>query len=177
MAAPTRPAPTKAFGSEKWSFVPTMANQAAPSLATDLNAAGSLDVTKMFFTSSARPDASVNMAKAERRIGDIEGYEFVGETSWTLGEIRYSFNPQGAALSTGVQAFEKLPQGTTGFLVRRLGINRDTDYAVGQFVSVFPVEFGPQVETTEGDGESAEVAIKQGVALTGPPSIKKAIVA
>jgi hypothetical protein len=174
MAAPTRPTPTKAFGAEKWSFVPTIANTAAPTLA-EVNAAGALDVTKMFFASSARPDASANLAKAERRLGDVESFEFVGETSYTMGEVRYSFNPQGAALSTGVLAFEKLPQGTTGFLVRRLGINRDTDYATGQFVSVFPVEFGPQVETTEGDGESAEVAIKQGVAVTGPPALKKAL--
>jgi hypothetical protein len=134
MAAPIRPAAAKAFGAEKWVFVPTIARHGAP-LLTELNAAGALDVTKMFFASSARPDASVNMAKAERRLGDIESFEFVGETSYTLGEVRYSFNPQGAALSTGVQAFEKLPQGTTGYLVRRLGINRDTDLAVGQFVT------------------------------------------
>jgi len=177
MAAPIRPAATKAFGAEKWVFVPTIADPTAPKLSTELNAAGALDVTKMFFASSARPDASANMAKAERRLGDIESFEFVGETSYTLGEVRYSFNPQGAALSTGVQAFEKLPQGTTGYLVRRLGINRDTDLAVGQFVTSFPVEAGPQVETTEGDGESAEVAIKQAFAITGPPSIKKAVVA
>jgi hypothetical protein len=174
MAAPIRPAAAKAFGTEKWAFVPTIANTATP-LLTEINAAGALDVTKMFFASSARPDASVNMAKAARRLGDIESYEFVGETSYTLGEVRYSFDPQGAPLSNGVKAFEKLPQGTTGYLVRRLGINRDTDFAASQFVSMFPVEFGPQVETTEGDGESAEVAIKQGVALTGPPIIKKAL--
>jgi hypothetical protein len=135
MAAPIRPAATKAFGAEKWVFVPTIADPTAPKLSTELNAAGALDVTKMFFASSARPDASANMAKAERRLGDVESFEFVGETSYTLGEVRYSFNPQGAALSTGVQAFEKLPQGTTGYLVRRLGINRDTDLAVGQFVT------------------------------------------
>jgi hypothetical protein len=143
MAAPIRPAATKAFGAEKWVFVPTIADPTAPKLSTELNAAGALDVTKMFFSSSARPDASANMAKAERRLGDVESFEFVGETSYTLGEVRYSFNPQGA----------------------------------GQFVTSFPVEAGPQVETTEGDGESAEVAIKQSFAITGPPSIKKAIVA
>lgn len=176
MAAPIRPAAAKAFGREKWMFVPTIANTASPSLASEINAAGSLDVTMMFFTSSARPDASVNMAKAARRLGDIESYEFVGETSYTLGEIRYSFDPQAAALSNGVKAFEKFPAGTTGYLVRRLGIDRNTDFAVGQFVSIFSVEFGPQVEVTEGDGESAEVAIKQGVALNAPPVLKKAIV-
>jgi hypothetical protein len=174
MTAPIRPNPAKAFGTEKWAYVPTIANTATP-LVTEVNAAGALDVTMMFFASSARPDASVNMAKAARRVGDIESYEFVGETSYTFGEVHYSFDPQGAALSNGVKAYEKFPAGTTGYLVRRLGIDRNTDFAASQFVSMFPVAFGPQVETTEGDNESAEVAIKQGVALTGPPILKKAL--
>lgn len=176
MAAPIRPAAVSAFGTEKWVFVPTLTAPSAPSLA-ELNAATALDVTKMFFASSAQPEGSTEMARNERRLGDVESFEFPGETQWTLGEVQYQFAPQAAALSDGKKAFEKLPQGTTGWLVRRLGINRDTDLAVGQFVSSFPVAFGVQVETKIGEGASAEVAIKQGVGITGTPYINKAVVA
>ncbi len=127
MAAPLRPAATKAYLREKWIFVPAISGA------------------------------------------------FIGESQLTLGELRYAFNPQGAALSDGKKAFEKFPEGTTGFLVCRLGIDRDTDIAADQFVTVYPVEFGPQQETTEGDAEAAEVAITQSVAITGPKRMNTAV--
>jgi hypothetical protein len=176
MAAPVRPAATKAYLRDKWVFVPTIANTAAPTVA-EVTGASVLDVTKMFFESSARPTNSTNLARAPKRLGDGETYEFVGESQASFGEIRYSFNPQGAALSDGKKAFEKFPAGTTGYLVNRLGIDRDTDLAAAQFVTVYPVEFGSQHEDKEGDGEGAEVAIVQTVAQTGPKALNKAIAA
>ena len=174
MVAPVRPAATKAYLRDKWVFVPTLTNPDSPSLA-ELNAASALDVTKMFFQSSARPSQTTNLARAPKRLGDGESYEFVGESQATVGEVRYSFNPQGAAASEGKLAFEKFPAGTKGYLVNRLGIDRDTDLATGQFVTSYPVEFGPQHETTEGDAEGAEVGIVQTVAQTGPKSLNKAV--
>ena len=176
MTAPVRPNATKQYLRDKWVFVPTLTSTTAPSLA-ELNAASALDVTKMLCASSARPTQSTNLATAPKRLGDGVTYEFVGETSLTLGELRYSFNPQGVALSNEVKAYEKFVPGTTGWMVNRLGIDRDTDLALGQFISGYPVEFGEQQETPEGDAEGAEVGIVQTVAITGPKFIKKAIAA
>ena len=176
MAAPIRPAGTKAYLRTKWVYVPTLTSTTSPSLA-ELNAASALDVTKMFYESSAQPSTSTNLARSPRRVGDPASYEFVGESTESFGEVRYSFNPQAAAGTDGKKAFEKFPVNTTGYLVRRLGIDRDTDLALGQFVTIFPVEFGEQNEVTEGDGEGSEVAIAQTVAQTGPKSLNKAIVA
>lgn len=177
MTAPLRPDDTKAYLRKKIVFVPTGSyDPDAPSLAI-LNAASALDVTNMFYASSANPSQSTNLARAPKRVGDAETYEFVGETTVTIGEVRYSFNPQGAALSDGVKAYEKFPAGTAGYLVTRYGIDRDTDLAVSQFVTSRPVEFGPQLEVEEGDSEGAVVAIAQTVAQNGPTVMKKAIVA
>ena len=177
MAAPVRPNATKAYLREKVVFVPTGTyDPAAPSAAL-LIGATALDVTKMLFASSARPSQSTNMARAPKRLGDGETYEFVGESQATIGEMRYSFDPQAAALSNGKKAYEKFPAGTTGYLVFRYGLDRDADIASGQFVTSYPVEFGPQQEALEGDGEGAEVAIVQSVAQTGPKSLNKAVVA
>ena len=176
MAAPTRPAATKAYLRDSWVFVPTLADQDAPTVA-ELTGASALDITNMMFASSSRPSQSTNLARAPRRLGDASSFEFVGESQETIGEIRYSFNPQAAALSDGKKAFEKFPLNTTGYLVNRIGIDRDTAITSGQFVTVYPAEFGPQMETLEGDGEGAEVAIVQTVAQTGPKSLNVAVAA
>ena len=177
MTAPLRPAATKAYLREKIILVTDPAyDPDAPSLAI-LNGASALDVTNMFFGSSARPDQSTNMARAPKRVGDGVTYEFVGETQSTIGEIRYSFDPQSAALSDGRKCYEFLPEATTGYYVTRWGIDRDTNLATTQKVTSRPFEAGPQLEVPEGDAEGSEVAIKQPLAATGPQSLNKAIVA
>lgn len=177
MTAPIRPAGTKAYLRRKIIIVTDAAyNPASPSLAI-LNGASALDVSKMFYLSSAKPSSSTNLARAPKRVGDGASYEFVGESQETIGEQRYAFDPQAAALSDGKKAFEKLPEGTTGHIVVRYGIDRDTDLAVGQFVTSYPFEAGPQNEDEEGEAEGAEVAIIQTFAQTGPKSLNKATVA
>lgn len=177
MTAPVRPASTKAYLRRKVIIVTDAAyDPANPSLAI-LTGATALDVTKMFFMSAARPSSSTNLARAPKRVGDGVSYEFVGETQETIGEIRYAVDPQAAALSTGKKCFEKLPEGTTGHVVIRYGIDRDTDLATTQFVSSYPFEGGPQNEDEEGDAEGAEVAIRQTFAQTGPKQLFKAVVA
>lgn len=176
MAAPIRPDSAKLYTREKWVFVPTIAVTSSPAAATEVNAATSLDVSKMFFASSARPSASTNLVSQNRRIGDASLAQFVGETQWTLGEIRYSFSPQAAALSDGKKAFEKFPAGTTGYLVHAQDIPVDDDLAAGDFVNVYQVEFGVQVPVPEGDAEGSEAAIVQTVAITDPnPDINVAL--
>lgn len=177
MVAPIRPNATKAYLRKKVVWVPTGTYSGdSPSLAI-ANGAAALDVTKMFFTSSASPSQSQNAARAPKRIGDGITYEFGGETAASLGLMRYSFNQQGAALANEVKAFEKFVPGSTGFLLFRYGIDRDTDLAVGQFISSYTAECGEQIEVEEGDAEGAEGAIEQMFFASGPKFIKKAIAA
>ena len=77
----------------------------------------------------------------------------------------------------GKKALEALPEGTTGWLVKRAGVAYDTDFATGDFVSAYPIEVGVPVDVTEGDGEAAEVAIQQSYVITGPPQLIVAVVA
>jgi hypothetical protein len=176
MAAPLRPTATKAYLRHKVIFAPTIGGAAGPTVAEGTGASA-LDITNMVFESSALPSQSTNLARAPKRLGDGETYEFVGESQLSFGEIRYSFNPQGAALSDGKKAFEKFPAGTTGYIIDRWGLDRNTDLAAAQFVTVYPVEFGPQHEVAEGDAEGAEVGIVQTVAITGPKRLNVAVLA
>ncbi len=167
MADPTRPKGTRAYLTDKWIWVPSPANPAAPT-AVELNGATALDVTMMFYASSAKPGSSTNLASAPKRVGDGEVYQFVGETQRTLGEMRYAFDSQGAAASDGRKAFEKFPEGATGYLYRRRGKNRLLPIIATDKVWGYPAECGPQSEADEGDGEGAETAIAQTFAQTGP---------
>lgn len=175
MTAPTRPAGVKTFGKQNWIFVPTIASQAAPT-ATEINSASGLDLSGYIYAEEFEgANVDTTRVSAPRRVSDTVIYEGIGTSTWTMSDLVYSFDPQAAALSNGKKAYEKLTEGTSGYLVRRFGVDRNTTPAAGQFVSVFPVTFGPQVEDEVGDGENAEVAIRQSVAITNAPSTNVAI--
>lgn len=176
MAEPLRPAATTTFGKENWIFVPTVADQAAPT-ATEVNAVSSLDITRILFASSGKPQQTTNRVTAERRLGDTQVYEYLGTSTVTGGDMIYAFGAQGAALSDGKKLYEKIPEGTSGYLVERVGVARATAPAAGQFVNVYPVQFGPSFPARQGDGETAESAMTVSFAVTGPPSINVAIAA
>lgn len=176
MAAPLRPALALAFGREKWAFVPAVADVNAPTVA-EVTAATGLDLSCFLYESSARPSASTSMVELPRLICDTYSYENPGATKITGGEARFAVDPQGATNSTGKKAWEKLPAGTTGFLVARFGIDVNTDFAAGQFVSVYPVKFGAPLVVKEGDGEGATVAFISTFGITGPVSQLVAIAA
>lgn len=176
MTAPIRPDSTKAFQREKWVYVATIANINSPTI-TELTAGSTLDVSCMLFDDTGRPTQNTNLVEKKRRVCDGAVYQQVGTTTYGGGDMSYQVDPQAAALSNGKKAWEKFPSGTTGYLVRRLGIDVSTDLAAGQFVDVFPMEVGPQMPTIVGDGESAEVGVTQTFAVTSAPSFIKAIAA
>lgn len=177
MAAGLRPAGTKAYRQTRVILVKDAAyDPESPSLAI-LTGTSALDVTNMFYESSATPTTTTNLVEAPRRVGDGTTYERVGSSRSALGEVRYSFDPQAAALSDGKKAFEFLPALTSGHYVTVMGLPDDGTLAVGDFVTSRPFEAGEQDEVSEGDGEAAEVAIVQTLAATGPKALNKALVA
>lgn len=180
MAEPLRPASRSAHGRENWIFVPTIANIAAPTVA-EVTAASALDITNIAFRNGRpAPTQSTALTTAEARLGDTKVRQRIGRTTYNGGEMTYQFDPQGAAASDEVTAWETFgTEGTTGFLVRRLGISKATTPAVGQFVDVFPVEFGPSMPTTTGAEDSEETGAVCTFAVTDVqdgPVFKKAIV-
>lgn len=178
MAAPINPASTKAFGKEKWIFVPTIAapSTTGPTVA-ELTGGSTLDVSCYLFDDTDRPTQNTNLVSKQRRVCDTAVYQQVGVTTYTGGQMMYALNPQAAAASDGKKAWEKFPAGTVGYMVRRLGIAYDTDIAAGQFVDIYPCEVGPGMPTTAGDGEAAEVASVHTWAVTSAPTFVKAVAA
>lgn len=178
MAEPLRPAATKTFGRKNWLWIPAWAGYASgtgPTVA-EITSASGLDITRILFGDGApAPEQNTNLVEQQRRWGDTEVPQFVGTTTHTGGQMEYALASQAAALADGVKLWELLPAGTTGFLVRRLGVVRATAPAAGQFVTGWATEFGPSLEIEKGEGENAESGARCTFAVTAPPVQRVAI--
>ncbi|GAB3776775.1 hypothetical protein FB382_004396 [Nocardioides ginsengisegetis] len=175
MTEPIRPAATKLHGKENWIVCLAIADITTPT-ATEVAAGTALDITNIAFQSgSPNPSQNTNRVTQERRFGDTVVAEFIGDTTYQGGDLTYAFGAQSASGSDGKKLWEKIPAGTTGYLVRRMGVARATAPAAGQFVDVFPVEFGPSMPTKQGDGESSEAAAVCSFAINSAPAFNKAL--
>lgn len=170
------PAGVKAQGNIKVSWVPTIASQSAPTNA-EVIAAGSLDVSCYLSSEGWSPSIDSAKGTAPRRLCSRVIYEQFGNTTYSLADLMYVYGPQGAALSDPMKAYEKLIPGTAGFFVARLGLDGTTvDYAVGQFVEVWPVRLGERLNVFDAADEFAEIMVQQSVIVTGPRTERVALV-
>lgn len=179
MAAPVYPSGITVQGNVKLQFVTAIATPTAPKLATEINAVSSLDISCYVMNEGWQPDIEQNKGEAPRRLCTRATRDVFGNVKYTLPDLMYSMNPQGAALSSGVLASEKLVPGTSGFIVERLGLDAiATDWAIGQFVNVWAVTLGNQLDVFDAGDEFNEFAIKQSIIVggSGIPTRKVAIV-
>lgn len=176
MPKPMRPDPAVTYGRENWIWVPAIANIQTPKL-TEVTATSALDITDILFDATGDPTQSTNRVTAERRKGDTAQYERIGTTTFGGGEMLYALSPQAAAASPGKKAWELFLGGVDGFLVRRLAVAKETDFAIGQFVDVFPNSFGPSMPTKAGAGETGEAAATCAFAITAQPAFLRPLIA
>lgn len=179
MAEPLRPAPAKTYTRENWIFIPTIASVTLAPTVAEATAAAALDVTNMAFADSApAPEINTNLVEQNRRLGDAALFQFIGTSTFTGGQVTFQFNSQGAALSDAVKAWEKFSAGgVTGFMANRMNVPKATAVAAGQFLHVYPCEFGPFMPVKSGDGEGAEEAMRGSWAITSTPAFKIAVLA
>lgn len=151
----------------KW--VPVIATPTAPALATEINAAGSLDISCYVYADSWNPALEQNKGEAPLRLCTNVTIDQFGNVKYTLPDLSYIVDPQAVAASDGIKAFETLVPDTTGYFVERLGLNAQTSaFAVGQFVNVWPVQLGPQLQTGDRSDEFSEFTVMQPVRVSDP---------
>lgn len=178
MPAPLRPAAVQLYGSKNWIFVPTIASATLAPTVAEATGASALDITDILFADTGQPTKNTNVVDQERRYGDTLLFQFIGTTAFGGGELHYQFNPQGAAASNGVKAYEKFTAaGTTGFLVNRGGIAKATNVIAAQFVDSYPVQIGPSFPVPAGEGESEEAGMGATFVITAAPAIHIAVLA
>lgn len=179
MPEPLRPAPAKVYTRQNWIYIPTIASATLAPTVAEATAGSALDITNIVFQDGApTPEQNTNLVEQNRRLGDAALYQFVGTTTFTGGQITIQFDPQGVAASDEVVAWETFAAGgVTGFLGRRMNVPKATDVIAGQFLDVYPCEFGPFMPTTSGEGEAAEGAAVGSWAITNQPAFKVAVLA
>lgn len=94
-------------------------------------------------------------------------FEVLGNTTWTVNDLEYVWEPQAAPGSATNKAYETLVPKTPGFLTLRFGVDADTAFATGDKVWQFPITVGEQVPKTPEGNAAEKLKIVQAVVVTG----------
>jgi hypothetical protein len=163
------PEAVKAQGNTSVKVVTTIASPSAPSLATEIGAVSSVDVSCFLFGDFSAM-ATTAKGEAPRRLCTTETLQEFGNTSYEISDIQYVYSPQDDDTDNANKAKAALTEGAEVWLVERLGLNARTGtYAAGQFVNLHHVRLGPQNRTKTGDGEFDQFSITQSVIHVEPP--------
>lgn len=171
------PEATTQMGKVGLLLVPTMASPDAPSLATDINGAATLDITCFTRAEGWAPSMDQPKGTAPRRVCTVRGQETLNVPTETLPNLTYVWGPQSPDGSDENKMYEAAVPGTLAYVLARYGLPYDAAYAVGQFVNVHRVEFGEYAEPIDLSDENAQFHISQGVINKVPILRRVAIVA
>lgn len=142
-------------GQLKLALVDSIADLAAPKLATEINAVTSLDISCFVISEGWGPNSDQAKGTAPRRVCTVASQETLGTASETLPDLLYAWDPQGAGTVDANKLYTKATPGTTKFIVARYGLVYTAAWAVGQFVDVHKVKFGvynPQAPIGDDNG-------------------------
>lgn len=157
------PEGTPTLGNVKVKAVASIADLTAPSLATEVNAATSVDISCYLYADGWAPSGATAKSTKKRRLCSKSDVEQIDVTSYTVAALRYTHDPQGADTDTGNEARELLAEGTKLYFVERQGLDAmDVDFTVADRVRTHYLELGPQIESIDTD-ENGEFYIMQEV--------------
>lgn len=170
-----------ARGQIKLKAVMTIANPASPSLATEINAASSLDVSCFVYADGWSHTLEQNKVEAPLRLCTKRTSDKFGNAKFTLQDLMYVVDPQAAAASDGVKAYETLLPDLSLWFVERQGLNAETDdFTAGEFVNLHPVQLSSERDITgDPSDEANEFMVIHPMVYTTPykPYLRVAIAA
>lgn len=156
------PEATPSLGTTKVKILTALADPAAPSLATEVNAATSYDATLTF--RDWNPQMSPNSGQAPPRLGTKAQMPVEGRTQYQGIEVRYPYDPQADDTDPDNEAKAALVSGTVVTILERRGPDAELDdFAVADRTVAWKVRCGRQNKTRSGDDDFAEHEIVQTV--------------
>lgn len=154
------PEATPVLGNLAVRWISTAANLSAISLATEWNAASSVDLS--CFLRPLAPSASQSTGSAPNRVCTTITLPQAGRTEISAFELRYIYDPQGdPATDPDNDALAALVELGEGILVLRKGVAFSTAGAAGQRYEAWKGVLGRQNRVTSGDDDFAEFEISQ----------------
>lgn len=156
------PEGTPTLGNTKVQAVVTIADATAPKLATEINAATSVEISCALLAGGWTPDATTAKGERARRLCSKKGREVLNITTYTIGALQYVHNPQADDTAAGNETRELLVEGTKIHLLERQGLDAEDDaWAVGQHTIDHYVVLGPQIRSGDRTDENGEFFITQ----------------
>jgi len=131
---------TPADGNVLVKLVAAIADTDAPKVATELNAASSVDISCYLTGGGYKPSLSEQVITDER-LCTTQTYEQKGRSQRGL-EVEYIDNTNSPNEATFNKAYDTLEPDVPQFLVVRTGLPYDTALAAGQKVTVYPITPG-----------------------------------
>lgn len=163
------PAGVKVQGNDKIVLMTAVADRTAPSLATEIGAATSVEITEAAYGTWSAP-VNVNTGNAPTRIGTVEQEPEEGNAQRQVIPFAFPVDPGKPKSDPVNKLWALLEQGTTLFVFVRRGKSKDTDFAVGDVGLVYQVTAGFQPEpSATGDDEFAEYQVAQNLIPKGSP--------
>lgn len=156
----TYPESTPVLGNISVKAVLTVADLAAPKLATEINAPSSVDLS--CFLRPFDTGIKTGSGSAPDRLCTTITLENPGRTTFSAFELHYVYDPQAADTTPDNKAKSILVKDTVLYLVIRKGLDaRNTPYAVTQQVETWKVRLGRQDRGMSGTGDQDEFEIVQ----------------
>ncbi len=153
------PEATPVLGNLAVRWISTAADLDSISLATEWNAASSVDLS--CFLRPFTPGATEATGSAPNRICTTITLPQRGRTEISAFDLRYVYDPQGDDADPDNEAKAALTDGATGILVVRKGVAFATAGAVGQHYEAWTGYLGRQNRVQSGDDDFAEFEISQ----------------
>lgn len=145
----------------KVALMTSVANLAAPSLATEINASSSLDVT-CFVVGGFAPTVQPSTAYPPPRLCGGLSLPVRGRSQLQPIRVRYVFHPQEADTTDNNKAKAFLAEGVLFFAMVRRGLPALTDaFTAAEKVQTWRFEAGPQNEIPSGDDDGAIWVVEQ----------------
>lgn len=173
------PIASPALGRTSTVIALTLANPAAPSIAGDLTAANSLNIScYLYAEGSARGMAEEEVGNAPRRACDTSQLQQFGNKTFTAPTLHYLHDPQSDDTAEANEARAMLTEGISTYALTRDGkLAKIDELIAGDLVTVHHIRLGFQNRQRTGDDAFGEFSILQRTVYVVEPTHDVAIVA
>ena len=162
------PETVNSLGKTSVVMVSAIANQSSPSLASEINATTSVNVSCFLYGAAA---GSVTTAKGEapKKLCTVNQFQERGIATVEVGDLSYSHHPQRALTDAANKAKASLLDGSRWYMVVRSGKAGDTALISADRVDIWYVELLNQNRGVTGEGDFDQFAILQSVIAKANP--------
>lgn len=165
-----------AQGNVKVTFVTTMAIPGEPTVA-ELTAVGAVDASFIITEGNWAPNAEANRGTAPRRLGSKRQFESFGAVTESIPDLVYVVDPQAGPTDPEKKLYSLLADGAELYAVERLGIDaEDNEFAIGDYVTTYPIRVSVPVITGDTSDEFAEFVVTQAVSVRSPGAYRDFVI-